>query len=82
MPELARFTATLRVVMISISERLRSVAKGDRGDSPVSTAIIVAVLAVAALAVATAIAAIANGWLDLIPENGGGGGGGGGGGAP
>jgi hypothetical protein len=76
MPHLSRFTATLMVAMMSISDRARSVAKGDRGDSPVSTAIIVAVLAVAALAIATAIAAIANGWLTRIPQNGGGGGGG------
>ena len=69
MPHLSRITATLMVAIAALADRTRSVARGDRGDSPVSTAIIVAVLAVAALAVATAIATIANGWLSDIPTN-------------
>lgn len=75
MPHLSRITAALAMTITVMAHRARSTATGDRGDSPVSTAIIVAVLAVAALAVATAIAAIANGWLTDIPQNGGGGGG-------
>ena len=40
----------------------------DRGDSPVSTAIIVAIIAAAAVAVATAVALAANNWTAEIPE--------------
>lgn len=48
---------------------LNSPAERDRGDSPVSTAVIVAILAAGAVVVATAVIAIANGWVDLIPES-------------
>ncbi|BBH67110.1 hypothetical protein ACTI_37950 [Actinoplanes sp. OR16] len=43
-------------------------AERERGDSPVSTAIIVALVAAAALAVATLIATIANNWAARIPQ--------------
>jgi cytochrome b len=71
MPHLTRFTATLMVAYMSMTDRLRSVAKGDRGDSPVSTAIIVAVLAAAAVLVTTAILAVTNNWLDKLRTSGG-----------
>ena len=39
----------------------------DRGDSPVSTAVIVAIIAAGAIIVAGGIITVANGWVDLIP---------------
>jgi pseudouridine-5'-phosphate glycosidase len=66
MPQLSRIAATLSVALMSVSERVRSAAKGDRGDSPVSTAIIVAVLATAALLVTGAILAVTQGWVDRL----------------
>ena len=68
MPYLSRFTATLAVAILSMSERLRSVAKGDRGDSPVSTAILVALLAAAAVVVAVAIKAAVDARILKIPQ--------------
>jgi hypothetical protein len=68
MTYLSRFAATLTVAAIALGDRLRAAVDDDRGDSPVSTAIIVALLAVAAVAVATAITAAANGWLGKIPK--------------
>jgi len=40
----------------------------DRGDNPVSTAIIVSVIAVAALAVAAAIKAATDSYIEDIPQ--------------
>ncbi|GGM23812.1 hypothetical protein ACFFX1_10350 [Dactylosporangium sucinum] len=51
-------------------QELTDPAERDRGDSPVSTAVIVAILAVGAVAIAGAIVAVAQGWVDLIPEAG------------
>lgn len=48
---------------------LRTPAERDRGESPVSTAVIVAIIAAGAVVVATAIIAVANGWVDMIPES-------------
>jgi hypothetical protein len=48
---------------------LATAAKPDRGDSPVSTAVIVAIIAAGAVVVATAIVAVANGWVALIPTS-------------
>jgi hypothetical protein len=42
--------------------------ENERGDSPVSTAIIVALLAAAAVAIAAVITAAATGWADKIPR--------------
>jgi hypothetical protein len=70
MPHLDRFAATLTVAVMSVSDRLRSVARGDRGDNPVSTAIIVAVLAAAAVAVAVAIKQIADNWVGRLNTEG------------
>jgi cytochrome b len=63
-----RFAATLVTAVAFVSDRLRSVARGDRGDNPVSTAIIVAVLAAAALLVTGAIMAVTEGWLGKLGE--------------
>lgn len=41
--------------------------ENERGDSPVSTAIIVALLAAAAVAIAAVITAAATGWAAKIP---------------
>ncbi|WP_328384198.1 hypothetical protein OHQ88_33900 (plasmid) [Micromonospora zamorensis] len=49
-------------------QEIRHPDTADRGDSPVSTAVIVALLAAAAVAVATAITAAANGWVARIPR--------------
>ncbi|MBX6749184.1 MAG: hypothetical protein IRY85_05835 [Micromonosporaceae bacterium] len=54
--------------VMSMPDRLRSVARGDRGDNPVSTAIIVAVLAAAALLVTGAIMAVTQGWLGQLED--------------
>lgn len=48
---------------------LMTPAERDRGDSPVSTAVITAIIAAGAIVVATAIIAVANGWVDIIPES-------------
>jgi len=48
-------------------QTMLTTAERDRGDSPVSTAVIVAIIAAGAVAVATAIIAVANGWVALIP---------------
>jgi hypothetical protein len=45
-------------------------AERDRGDSPVSTAVIVAIVAAGAVAVATAVIAVATGWVNIIPKAG------------
>ncbi|SCF29161.1 hypothetical protein GA0074696_4141 [Micromonospora purpureochromogenes] len=42
-------------------------AEADRGDSPVGTAVITAILVAGAVVVAGAIVAVANGWVALIP---------------
>ncbi|MET7879850.1 hypothetical protein ABZS52_23325 [Micromonospora profundi] len=41
--------------------------QADRGDSPVGTAVITAILVAGAVVVAGAIVAVANGWVALIP---------------
>lgn len=64
---MAHFSRLALALTTMFVDRLRAAAADDRGDSPVSTAIIVAILAVAAVAVATAIAVAANGWLTRIP---------------
>ncbi len=47
---------------------LHTPGERDRGESPVSTAVIVAILAAAAVAVATAIALVASNWAASIPD--------------
>ncbi len=48
---------------------LLAVAERDRGDSPVSTAVIVAIIAAGAVIVATAIIGVARGWVSNIPTS-------------
>jgi hypothetical protein len=48
---------------------IKEASRSDRGDSPVSTAVIVAIIAAGAVVVAGAIIAIANGWVAQIPRN-------------
>ncbi len=48
---------------------LRALAREDRGDSPVSTAVIVAIIAAGAIVVASAVIAAARGWVDIIPKS-------------
>ncbi|MEU8315001.1 MULTISPECIES: hypothetical protein [Micromonospora] len=43
-------------------------AEAERGDSPVGTAVITAILVAGAVVVAGAIVAVANGWVALIPR--------------
>lgn len=51
-------------------QQLTDPAEADRGDSPVGTAVITAILVAGAVVVAGAIIAVANGWVDIIPEAG------------
>ncbi|HLT11603.1 MAG TPA: hypothetical protein VK028_12525 [Micromonosporaceae bacterium] len=50
------------------ASRIRQRLVDDRGDNPVSTAIIVSVIAVAALAVAAAIKAATDSYIEDIPQ--------------
>ncbi|MGC4903409.1 hypothetical protein ACLQ2Y_29280 [Micromonospora echinospora] len=47
--------------------RITDPAEAERGDSPVGTAVITAILVAGAVVVAGAIVAVANGWVALIP---------------
>jgi hypothetical protein len=47
---------------------LTSPSHRDLGEGPVPYIIMVATITVAALAIGTALVAIANGWLDKVPE--------------
>lgn len=61
----------LLMAYTAVATRLHEIkerAADDRGDSPVSTAIIVAVLATAAVAIAGVIAAAASSWAAKIPK--------------
>ncbi|MBQ1041472.1 hypothetical protein KBX03_03020 [Micromonospora sp. C72] len=48
-------------------QHLTDPAEAERGDSPVGTAVITAILVAGAVVVAGAIVAVANGWVALIP---------------
>ncbi|SBT40469.1 hypothetical protein [Micromonospora narathiwatensis] len=48
-------------------QNLTTPAEAERGDSPVGTAVITAILVAGAVVVAGAIVAVANGWVALIP---------------
>nr|WP_030502721.1 hypothetical protein [Micromonospora purpureochromogenes] len=48
-------------------QRTTDPAEAERGDSPVGTAVITAILVAGAVVVAGAIVAVANGWVALIP---------------
>ncbi|MFY1688652.1 hypothetical protein [Plantactinospora sp. WMMB782] len=50
---------------------LRRTGEGDRGDSPVPTAVIIFGLVAAALAVTVAVSQSVGDWMDAIPEPGG-----------
>jgi len=65
MENLANLSQWLRARLAT----LRAVENRDRGDSPVSTAVIVAIIAAGAIIIATAIIAVAQGWVDLIPTS-------------
>ena len=65
MTHLSRLTFVLVTTLI---DRARSAARDDRGDSPVSTAVIVTLLALAAVGVAAAIKLAADGWTSKIPK--------------
>ncbi|WP_327038941.1 hypothetical protein [Micromonospora maris] len=51
---------------VTLRARLAELA-GDRGDSPVPTAVIIFGLVTVALAVTAAALTAANGWMDAIP---------------
>jgi hypothetical protein len=62
---------TIVLARNAVGDRLRqrlAAAGRDRGEGPVSTAIMVALIAGAALAVATLIATIANRYASQIPK--------------
>ena len=66
LPDLARrVTARLAANIAAV----RADGNRDRGDSPVSTAVIVAIIAAGAIVIATAIIAVAQGWVNLIPTS-------------
>ena len=48
-------------------QHLTDPVEAERGDSPVGTAVITAILVAGAVVVAGAIVAVANGWVALIP---------------
>lgn len=48
---------------------LHAPGERNRGDSPVSTAVIVAIIAAGAVVVASAVIAVANGWANAIPKS-------------
>ncbi|WP_444951011.1 hypothetical protein [Micromonospora ureilytica] len=48
-------------------QELTDPTMADRGDSPVGTAVITAILVAGAVVVAGGIVAVATGWVDLIP---------------
>jgi len=49
---------------------MRDPHERERGDSPISTAIITAIIAGLAVTVAGLIVAAATGWVDLLPQAG------------
>ncbi|GIG88817.1 hypothetical protein [Plantactinospora endophytica] len=58
---------------IALRVRLAELRRtGDRGDSPVPTAVIIFGLVAAALAVTVAVSRSVTDWMDAIPEPGGG----------
>ncbi|MET9300686.1 hypothetical protein ABZX66_15295 [Micromonospora aurantiaca] len=61
---------TIHAVLAYLATRwqhLTDPAEAERGDSPVGTAVITAILVAGAVVVAGAIVAVANGWVALIP---------------
>lgn len=64
---------SINAVLGNLAMRWRALtdaAESERGDSPVGTAVITAILVAGAVVVATAIIAVAQGWVDIIPEAG------------
>ncbi|MFF0659147.1 hypothetical protein [Micromonospora tulbaghiae] len=61
---------TIRSLVAHLAARwqlMTDPAEAERGDSPVGTAVITAILVAGAVVVAGAIVAVANGWVALIP---------------
>lgn len=56
------------VAVVARLSQLRARAADDRGDSPVSTAVIVAGLAAAAVGIVVAITKVADSWAAKIPK--------------
>jgi uncharacterized membrane protein len=62
---------TIVLTRLALGERvrqLRAVGRDDRGEGPVSTAIMVALIAAAALLVAGLITVAATNWANRIPN--------------
>lgn len=73
MTRLQHLAVTIVLARFALGDRLRqrlAVADRDRGEGPVSTAIMVALIALAAVTVAGIITAVATGWANRIPEAG------------
>ncbi len=64
-----RYLSNAPIWLVARWQTLRTPAERDRGDSPVSTAVIVAIIAAGAIVVATAIITVANGWSESIPKS-------------
>ncbi|MDW5327887.1 hypothetical protein [Plantactinospora sp. KLBMP9567] len=62
----------LHIAFVVRIAELRRAGEGDRGDSPVPTAVIIFGLVAAALAVTVAVSRSVADWMDAIPEPGGG----------
>ncbi len=64
-----RYLSNASIWVVTRWRTLRTPAERDRGDSPVSTAVIVAIIAAGAVAVATAVIVVANDWSAAIPSS-------------
>lgn len=70
MTRLQHLAVTLTLARVALGERLRdrlATAERDRGEGPVSTAIMVALIAGVAVVVGTLIVTVANNWAGKIP---------------
>ncbi|GIJ12237.1 hypothetical protein ACFFMR_14325 [Micromonospora andamanensis] len=62
-----------RRLLVVLTQRWQDIIdpqQRERGDSPISTAIITAIIAGLAVTIAGLIVAAANGWVALIPQAG------------
>ena len=62
-----RVFVTLSLAWNTLTQQVKAATRDDRGEGPVSTAIMVALIAAAALLVAGLITAAATNWANRIP---------------
>ena len=63
-----RVAIRLTLTQQSVGQRLRQRIADDRGEGPVSTAIMVALIAAVAVMVGGVILVVARGWTNKIPQ--------------